>query len=78
MRINSPVKKLPRPQSKNSFDKTGLNLIVVEKLDNLKRSASGRSNDFKKALINYIYRELLEIIQKQIKKNQGPPAFGPG
>jgi len=48
MRINSPAKKLPRSQSKNYFDKTGLNLIVVEKLDNLKRSASGRSNDFKK------------------------------
>jgi IS605 OrfB family transposase len=55
---------------KDYFGKTDLRLIVVEKLDNLKRSASGRSKEFRKTLSNWNYRELLEIIQKHTENNR--------
>lgn len=55
---------------KDYFDKTNLRLVVVEKLDNLKRSASGRSKEFRKTLSNWNYRELLEIIQKHTENNR--------
>lgn len=55
---------------KDYFDRTDLRLVVVEKLDNLKRSASGRSKEFRKTLSNWNYRELLEIIQKHTENNR--------
>lgn len=55
---------------KNYFETTDLRLVVVEKLDNLKRSASGKSKKFRKTLSNWNYRELLEIIQKHTENNR--------
>lgn len=55
---------------KDYFDTTDLRLVVVEKLDNLKRSASGRSKEFRKTLSHWNYRELLEIIQKHTENNR--------
>lgn len=61
-RINQVVKEY--------FDNKNLRLVVVEKLHNLKRSANGRSKEFRKTLSNWNYRELLEIIQKHTEINR--------
>jgi len=55
---------------KEYFNNKDLRLVIVEKLHNLKRFASGRSKEFRKTLSNWNYRELLEIIQKHTENNR--------
>ncbi len=55
---------------KEYFNHKDLRLVIVEKLHHLKKSANGRSKEFRKTLSNWNYRELLGIIQKHTENNR--------
>ncbi|GBC62848.1 hypothetical protein DENIS_3832 [Desulfonema ishimotonii] len=55
---------------KEQLDWNSLRLVVVEKLNGLKKGKKGRSKNFRKTLSNWNYRELLNIIQMRCEENR--------
>lgn len=55
---------------KEQLNWKSVRLVVVEKLDNLKKGKKGRSKNFRKILSNWNYRELLNIIQMRCEENR--------